>query len=275
VSNIAEAGLTISAVAARTGLTAAALRAWEQRFGFPRPQRLAGGHRRYDESDVDRITRVIAERDAGRSLETAIALVQAAPAPGAEADASVFAGLRRARPDLAVHVVHRSTLLALSRAIEDESLASGEHPHLVAAFQTRAAYQIAHDRWDDLIDTAASTIVFADFSRARRRGTAYEVPIRAGTPLRREWAVVSDAPTAAAVVAGWERADGRFEVVWTVEAEVVRLATEVARRLVADHAPQVALPAPPPPLAPTADPAPTIRRATAITNRVIALLDRR
>ena len=72
-----------------------------------------------------------------------------------------------------------------------------------------------------------------------------------------------------------ERADGRFEVVWSVEAEVVRLATDVGRQLVADQAPQVALPPPPPPLAPTTDAAAAIRRATAITNRVIAHLDTR
>ena len=275
MSNVA-AGLTISAVAARTGLTAAALRAWEQRFGFPRPERLDGGHRRYDEADVERIRRVIAERDAGRSLEAAIALVlQAPPSPAAdEADTSVFSSLRRARPDLPVHLLHRRTMLALSRAIEDESLASGERPHLFAAFQTRVAYQAAHERWDDLIDTAAATVVFADFPRARRRGDLLEVPLRAGAPLRREWSVVSDAPGCAAVMAGWERADGRFEAVWTVESAAVRLATEVGRRLVSAQAPRLELPDPPVPLAPTVDATATIRRATAITNRVVAQLDR-
>jgi MerR family transcriptional regulator, light-induced transcriptional regulator len=274
VSNIA-AGLTISAVAARTGLSAAALRAWEQRFGFPHPERLEGGHRRYDEADVERISRVMAERDAGRSLEAAIGLVLREAPPGAdEADTTVFAGLRRACPDLPVHVFQRQTMLALSQAIEDEALASGEHPHLFAAFQTRVAYQAAHERWDDLIDTAAATIVFADFPRARRRGTVFEVPIRAGTPLRREWSVVSDAPSAAAVLAGWERADGRFEAVWTVEPEAVRLATHVGRRLVAEQAPRLTLPPPPPPLVPTRYTAAVIRRATTITNRVVAHLDR-
>jgi DNA-binding transcriptional MerR regulator len=275
VSNIA-AGLTISAVAARTGLTPAALRAWEQRFGFPRPERLEGGHRRYDESDVVRVSRVIAERQAGRSLEAAIALVlQGSPPVVDESDPTVFAGLRRARPDLPVHVLHRHTMLALSRAIEDESLASGGHPHLFAAFQTRVAYQAARARWNDLIDTAAATLVFADFPRARRRGTAFEVPIRAGTPLRREWSVVSDTPSAAAVLAGWERSDGRFEAVWTVEPEAVRLATDVGRRLVAEQVPRFRLPDPPPPIVPTTDGTATIRRATRITNRVVSHLDHR
>ena len=185
----------------------------------------------------------------------------------------MFAGLRRARPDLPVHVLHRRTMLALSRAIEDESLASGERPHLLAAFQTRTAYRAARERWDDLIDTAAAAIVFADFPRARVHGRVHEVPIGAGDPLGREWSVVSDGPDSPAVMAGWERADGRFEAVWTVEAQAVRIATDVGRRLAAHQAPGLALPDPPPPLVPAPDPTTTVRRATAITNRVIAYLD--
>lgn len=272
MSNIA-AGLTISAAAARTGVSVAALRAWEQRFGFPRPQRLAGGHRRYDEAEVERIAQVVAERDAGRSLDAAITLVLQSAAPAPDDDGSVFAGLRRARPDLPVHVLHRRTMLALSRAIEDESLAAGERPHLLAAFQTRTAYRAARARWDDLIDTAAAAIVFADFPRARQHGRVHELPIGAGDPLRREWSVVSDGPGSPAVMAGWERADGRFEAVWTVEAPAVRIATAVGRRLAEVQAPGLALPDPPPPIVPSRDPTAAIRRATALTNRVIAYLD--
>lgn len=274
MSNIAS-GLTISAVAARTGLTAAALRAWEGRYGFPRPERLEGGHRRYDESDVTRIAQVVAERDAGRSLEAAIGLVlREDPPDGAASASSIFAGLRSARPDLPVHVLHRRTLLALSRAIEDETLASGDRPHLVAAFQTQAARRASGRRWDDLTRSAAATVVFADFPRSRVRGRVHEIAIEGGTPMGREWAVVSDGPGCAAALAGWERADGRFETLWTVEASAVRRATEVGRRLAAEHAPDLPLPDPPPALADRADATATIRRATSLTNRVIADLDR-
>ena len=69
------------------------------------------------------------------------------------------------------------------------------------------------------------------------------------------------------------RADGRFEAVWTVDASAVRQATEVGRRLAAEHAPRLTLPEAPPPL-PAVDGDATVRRATAITNRVIAHLDR-
>ena len=216
-----SADLTIAAVAARTGVTVASLRAWERRYGFPHPRRLAGGHRRYSEQDVAAIERVLAERQAGRSLDSAVAL---ALATDDVVDETIHAGLRRRRPDLAPVVLSRRGMLAVSRAIEDESAAHGERSHLVAAFQRAEVYRRArHDRWTMLADTAASAVVFADFRRSRvTNDGVLEVAIPAGAPQQREWAVVCDGPRSAAVLAGWERPDRAFEAVWTVEPEVVR-----------------------------------------------------
>ena len=275
MSSSSAGGLTISSVSARTGVGVPALRAWEQRFGFPQPARLEGGHRRYAEADVAAIRRVVAERAGGRSLDAAIALVQQETASGAddEIDRSVYAGLHRARPDLPVHVLQRRTMLALSRAIEDECFAHADRPQLLAAFQTRTAFARSRRRWDDLIDTAAEAIVFADFPRSRRRAGRAEIAIPPGDPLGREWSVVCDAPGSAAALAGWERPDGHFEAVWTVEPAAVRLATDLGRRLAAHHAPSLALPPPAAPLVPGHDPTAALRRATALTSRVIAYLD--
>ena len=44
------AGLTIREMAARTGVPQGTLRMWETRYGFPVPERLPSGHRRYPES---------------------------------------------------------------------------------------------------------------------------------------------------------------------------------------------------------------------------------
>ena len=49
---LAPDGLRIRDVVERTGVGEATLRAWEQRYGFPEPERLPSGHRRYRESDV-------------------------------------------------------------------------------------------------------------------------------------------------------------------------------------------------------------------------------
>ena len=70
--------LTISAVAEETDLSEAVLRSWEQRHGFPQPVRLPSGHRRYTADDVERIRQVVRDRDAGMSLEAAIARVHGA-----------------------------------------------------------------------------------------------------------------------------------------------------------------------------------------------------
>ena len=45
--------LTISELTRLTGVPSPTLRSWESRYGFPRPRRLPGGHRRYARSDVD------------------------------------------------------------------------------------------------------------------------------------------------------------------------------------------------------------------------------
>ena len=73
--------LTIGDLAERTGLSPATLRMWEQRHGFPRPQRLDSGHRRYLEADVEAVAHVVRRRDAGVRLDVAIAdaLAQASP----------------------------------------------------------------------------------------------------------------------------------------------------------------------------------------------------
>ena len=44
--------LAIGELVARTGVREATLRMWEHRHGFPAPQRLESGHRRYRETEV-------------------------------------------------------------------------------------------------------------------------------------------------------------------------------------------------------------------------------
>ena len=260
-------------MAARTGVSVAVLRAWEERYGFPRPERLPGGHRRYTEVDVERVLRVQQERADGRSLRAAIEAASAGPASAAGSP-TVFAGLRRLRPDLPTQVIGRRTMLAISLAIEDECLARAERPHLAAAFQREEVFRRAQARWDGLARTAEATIVFADFPRSRRaRSRLLEVAIPDGDPLHREWSVVCDAPEAAAVLAGWERQDGRFECLWSVDPEVVRAATIASRDLAARMAPRLRLPSGPADEPWHRDPARGVEAAIALTNRIVAYLD--
>ena len=71
-------GLAIKEVAERTGIAAGTIRMWEQRYGFPEPQRLPSGYRRYAPEDVDALRRVSTLRDAGLSVPAALERARAA-----------------------------------------------------------------------------------------------------------------------------------------------------------------------------------------------------
>lgn len=269
--------LAIGELVARTGVREATLRMWEQRHGFPAPARLASGHRRYREEDVELVAQVLRERAAGLSLGASIERVRAA-AGGPEP--SIFAGLRRLRPELQPIVLRKPALLALTRAIEDESCAQAERALLFGAFQKERFYRRSEPRWRELARTAEAAVVFADFERPRLpvRGPA-EVPIARADPLTREWAVVCEAPGHAVCLAGLElpesssRSDStrEFEVVWSVEPEVVRTATLICLELARNSSPQVARRLPdgdrPSAVVPPSDR--QLRLATAITTRTL------
>jgi DNA-binding transcriptional MerR regulator len=84
-----EDDLAIKDVAERTGIAAGTIRMWEQRFGFPEPQRLPSGYRRYAPEDVDTLRRVRAHCQRALSVGAAIARAREAidPATGDRLDA--------------------------------------------------------------------------------------------------------------------------------------------------------------------------------------------
>jgi methanogenic corrinoid protein MtbC1 len=84
-----------------TGVAAATLRAWERRYGLPRPRRTSAAYRLYDDRDVAAIRRMREMMDDGVSASEAartIASEEQAPDPGAsrddEADAFALAAGR-------------------------------------------------------------------------------------------------------------------------------------------------------------------------------------
>src|SRR5437868_7538375 len=158
-----EPALSIGDVVRATGLGEATLRAWERRYGFPQPQREPSGHRRYGAAEVERILRVVAERERGIALPVAIerARVASAGVP------SLFAQLRERRPDLQPMTVRKRHLVPLARAIEEESAARAERPLLIGAFQRERFYRQSERRWRELARGAETAFVFADFERLR------------------------------------------------------------------------------------------------------------
>jgi DNA-binding transcriptional MerR regulator len=179
-------GLSIGELARRTEVPAATLRSWEDRYGFPRPHRLAGGHRRYDQGDIGLIEAVVRLRASGMSLHAAIG--QATSAAG-QPEPSVFAGLRRRHPALIPQVLRKVTLLALTRAIEDECCAQAERPVLFAAFQRQRFFLQSQRRWNELARTARVMIAFADFGEP---GAAGGPPPGSAVPIKVP--LMADAP---------------------------------------------------------------------------------
>jgi MerR family transcriptional regulator, light-induced transcriptional regulator len=270
------AELTIREVAARTGVNAATLRMWEQRYGFPEPERLDSGHRRYSDEEVERVRRVARDRAAGLSIPAAIERARSAMA---EVEPSIYAGIRRRRPDLIPYLLPKRTLIALSHAIEDECVARAERPVLFGSFQLPRFYRHAEQRWRELARTAHEAVVFAEFDERRDPdGAPHEIPIDHEHPLCREWSLVCDAPDYSAFLAAWERPgqagipdfQRQFETVWSVEPALVREAARVGAGIAEENAPDL-VPAIRERLADTPPPsADEFRLVGALTNRMVA-----
>ena len=275
--------LAIKDIAEQTGIAAGTIRMWEQRYGFPEPDRTASGYRRYSEDDVEALRRVASYRRLGLSIPAAIDRVRAA---GPVSDrpsiyAAVANGDHGARPQL----LEKRTLIALSRAIEHETLAHAAAPVLFAAFQHEKAYREVEPRYKRIARGADAAVVFADFDApSRREGHPDEVPIDLDDAIGNEWAVIVDAPGYCACLLAWEHpgpneAHGphdlqrRFETIWTVHPRATRRAAIIASRLAGQVDPERGRELEEMlndrPLA-TESPAPAL---TALTNRAIAYME--
>ena len=263
--------LTIGQLAERTGLQPATLRMWEQRHGFPRAERLPSGHRRYPVEEVDQVIEVRRARDGGLSLTAAIdRLVNGV----AKSTPSIYAGLRRLRPDLHPYPVPKRLLVPISHAIEDECSVRGERAVFIGSFQRERFYRQAEKRWQGFARTAEIAVALADFDEPREpEGGPLEIPIERGHPLANEWAIICDGPEFSACLAGWERpgpGERVFEMMWSVEPEVVREGARLGLELAARQLPRLEDVVPErfsdPPVLDNA----AVERATAITNRMLA-----
>ncbi len=276
-------GLAIKDVAERTGLAAGTIRMWEQRYGFPEPRRTPSGYRVYAPEDVEVLRRVVAFRERGLSVPAS--LERARGGHTGSDRPSIYGALLSQGAPMTAHRMRKRTLLAISRAIEDETLARAAEPFVAGAFQQEHNYRAVEHRYRRLAANGTA-VVFADFEKvAKPEGAPAEIPIAADDAIGNEWAVIVDAPGYAACLLAWEQprnrhvddgvadAERRFEAAWTLDPEVVRSAAQVACALVrgvdADLAAgyeellgerPLALEAPTPAL-------------TALTNRMLAYLD--
>jgi DICT domain-containing protein len=277
--NLYAPGLTIGELAERTGVTTTTLRSWELRHGFPTPDRLPGGHRRYRPGDVAIIEAVTRARREGvplaDALERARRRVQAPRA-------SILAAVRSMLPDIPPVVLSKATMYDVSRAIEDAA-AAHTGSVVIGAFQEPRFWDPAGERWQRLAASADVAVALAAFPGTERQGRVWRVGLDPATPVAREWAVVVDGEAFGACLVGVERTDPgrrtdrrrRFEAVWTVEPAVVREAARAGAAIAAARAPDLGrilgARLAPPPCATEA----SLRLATTVTNRILHHVERR
>ena len=273
-----ETLLTIGDLARRSGVAVGTLRMWETRHGFPVATRLPSGHRRYAEGTVDQVAEVAQRRDAGTRLDLAIAAVRDGSAPTAP---SVYASLRRQHPHLRPERLRKSTLLALSWALEDECCARAQRPWLFGSFQDEHFYRRSQRRWRELARTARGAWVLAAFSSTRDGAAPVEVALPDDAPMRREWSLVCLAPDFPAVLSAWELPGQEgtpdfervFESVWTLEAQPAVDAARACAEVAAEHGHDTREV-----LAATLEPATVVpgdlRHATDLFHRVLVYADR-
>ncbi len=278
------ATLSIGDLAERTGLSPATLRMWETRHGFPVPHRLESGHRRYRPEDAEAILAVVRHKDAGTRLDLAIARAMADAEPAAP---SIYAYLRKRHPQLGVHRLRKSTLLALSWAIEDEFCAKADRATIYGSFQKERYFHHAEARWTELARVSAGATAFADFSDPDPDASPRQISLPADAPMRREWAVVCDAHDMPVVLTAWElpgqgdvpERERLFESMWSVDGAAVHDAARVCEAVAQQYAVPAgaeALAGPLPDLQPALGRphTPDLAAVTGLFNRVVAYVDR-
>ena len=243
-------GLAIKDVAERTGLAPGTIRMWEQRYGVPEPQRTVSGYRIYTVEDVELLRRAVAFRSRGLSVPAA--LDRARTVTGPTDRPSIYGAIATADLPVRSQLLRKRTLIAISHAIEDETIARAAGPVVFGAFQHERNYRHEEHRYRRLAERADTAVVFADFPESRLDTDPVEIPIAPEAALGNEWAVIVDAPGFAACLLAWERPrtpveerllpelERRFESLWTMDPSVVRRAALVGASLMRDAAPDVA-----------------------------------
>jgi MerR family transcriptional regulator, light-induced transcriptional regulator len=239
-------GLAIREVAEQTGLAAGTIRMWEQRYGFPEPERTAAGYRLYSAEDVDTLRRVVTLRESGLSVSAALERARAASTTVTDRP-SIFGAVASSGR---TRVLRKRTLIALSRAIEDETLARAAGPVVLGAFQRERHFRAVAHRYQRLAAAADAAVVFADFAEPRQPADGpAEVPIEPRSAIGHEWAVVIDAPAFSVCLCAWEPPvrtppahdfDREFETFWTLNPSSVRQAAIAGAAVAAVTAPTTA-----------------------------------
>lgn len=114
------ASYTIGDVAERCGINPVTLRAWQRRYGLLKPQRSEGGHRQFDENDIQRIEEIKRWIKSGVPVSKVKAILDNNQDSAAQGwmpqQEEVMSVLRRARPE---ELRRKLTCLSQQYAVDD------------------------------------------------------------------------------------------------------------------------------------------------------------
>lgn len=172
-------GLKIALVGRLTGVGVHTLRAWERRYGVPRPARTEGGQRLYTADDVDLVKRMHGLAEAGvalpRAAEAAIAELAARQA-AQPADGGVT-WIRTRLLEALIHFDDRTAHLAWAEALELRDVLT-----VLEEIATPALVDIG-DSWHAGRVTEAQEHFASAFIRSRVDALARSVQAREGAPV--------------------------------------------------------------------------------------------
>ncbi len=175
-------GLRINAVAELAGLSAHTIRAWERRYGVPRPPRSTGGQRLYSREDVVALRRMSELSRNGVSLAVAARMVtrelEQEPTPSA-------AELTRPGRGAALDSFLEALLAFNEPRATDEwmtYLGVSDVGHLLRNLAIPALQRVG-DGWHEGTVTVAQEHFASSFIRSRLESLARQQPAPRGAPV--------------------------------------------------------------------------------------------
>lgn len=164
---------------------------------------------------------------------------------------SVLTELLGQHPHLRPHLYFKSSLTALSRAMEDLVLAGADRPLVIATFQEERFYRQEAHRYQRIAAHTDRAYVLSVMENKKATATGYTlISIGADDSLAQEWnLVVIGSQSAACLICQermgeWSNAQGlessqRFDGIWTFDRQVAIDAAQILLSRVAKYQPKL------------------------------------
>jgi DICT domain-containing protein/signal transduction histidine kinase len=163
---------------------------------------------------------------------------------------SVLTELLGQHPSLRPHLYFKSSLTALSRAMEDLVLAGAEQPLVIATFQEERFYRQESHRYQRIAAISDRVYVMSVMETNPPASDYHLIPLKPDNTLAKEWNLVVIGSQSAACLICQERAgewssiaglesSQRFDGIWTFDRQVAIDAAQILLKKVAKQRPKL------------------------------------